>query len=76
MKPLHRALLIGIIVVPAAVIGMLIQGSHLAVSPADAKNPLTNVTPSNAVVPSGYSMTAVATGLNFPTALTFYGGKI
>ncbi len=35
-----------------------------------------NVTPSNVVVPSGYSMTAVATGLNFPTALTFYGDTI
>jgi glucose/arabinose dehydrogenase len=32
--------------------------------------------PSNVVVPSGYKMTAVATGLNFPTALTFQGDSI
>ena len=30
--------------------------------------------PSNVVIPQGYSMTAVATGLNFPTAMTFFGG--
>ncbi len=35
-----------------------------------------NQTPSNAVIPPGYSMTAVATGLNFPTALTFHGSSI
>jgi hypothetical protein len=34
--------------------------------------PVTSVRaqPSNVVLPSGYSMTAVATGLNFPTAMT------
>lgn len=35
-----------------------------------------NVTPSNVIIPPGYSMTAVATGLNFPTALTFYRDSI
>jgi hypothetical protein len=35
-----------------------------------------NATPSNVVIAPGYSMTAVATGLNFPTALTFYGDTI
>lgn len=33
-------------------------------------------TPSNVVIPPGYTMTAVATGLNFPTALTFQGDSI
>jgi glucose/arabinose dehydrogenase len=33
-------------------------------------------TPSNVVIPSGYTMTAVATGLNFPTAITFQGDSI
>jgi len=28
--------------------------------------------PSNVTVPPGYSITAVTTGLNFPTAMTFY----
>jgi len=38
MKPfLRRVLLIGIIVVPLALVGMLIQGSHLSVSPTEAK---------------------------------------
>lgn len=32
--------------------------------------------PSNVVIPPGYEMTAVATGLNFPTALTFQGDSI
>ncbi len=32
--------------------------------------------PSNVVVPQGYTMTAVATGLNFPTAITFQGDSI
>jgi glucose/arabinose dehydrogenase len=32
--------------------------------------------PSNVVIPPGYTMTAVATGLNFPTALTFVGHSI
>src|ERR1051326_6719364 len=32
--------------------------------------------PSNVVIPAGYTMTAVATGLNFPTALTFQGDSI
>lgn len=32
--------------------------------------------PSNVTVPVGYSMTAVATGLNFPTAITFQGDSI
>jgi hypothetical protein len=32
--------------------------------------------PSNVVIPQGYSMTAVATGLNFPTAMTFFGDTI
>ncbi len=32
--------------------------------------------PSNVVIEPGYSMTAVATGLNFPTAMTFYGDTI
>ncbi len=41
MKPLRRVLLVGIIVVPVVVIGMLIQGSHLAVTPTDAKKPPT-----------------------------------
>lgn len=31
---------------------------------------------SNIVVPPGYTMTAVATGLNFPTAITFHGDSI
>lgn len=31
---------------------------------------------SNAIVPPGYTMTAFATGLNFPTALTFQGASI
>ena len=29
--------------------------------------------PSNAVIPAGYAMTAVATGLNFPSSITFQG---
>jgi glucose/arabinose dehydrogenase len=33
-------------------------------------------TPTNVVIPPGYAMTAVATGLNFPTALTFQGNSI
>jgi hypothetical protein len=32
--------------------------------------------PSNVAVQPGYSMTAVATGLNFPTAMTFFGDTI
>jgi len=32
--------------------------------------------PTNAVIPPGYAMTAVATGLNFPTAITFHGDSI
>lgn len=32
--------------------------------------------PSNVTIPSGYTMTAVATGLNFPTAITFQGDSI
>src|SRR5262245_30863177 len=32
--------------------------------------------PANVVIPPGYTMTAVATGLNFPTALTFQGDSI
>ncbi len=32
--------------------------------------------PTNATIPPGYSMTAVATGLNFPTAMTFFGNTI
>lgn len=32
--------------------------------------------PSNVVVPAGYRITAVATGLNFPTAITFQGDSI
>ena len=35
-----------------------------------------SVAPSNVVVPAGYTMTAVATGLNFPTAITFQGDSI
>ncbi len=35
-----------------------------------------NMAPSNVVIPPGYSMTAVATGLNFPTAITFHGDTI
>lgn len=35
-----------------------------------------SVSPSNVVVPPGYAMTAVATGLNFPTAITFQGNSI
>lgn len=31
---------------------------------------------SNIVVPPGYTITAVATGLNFPTAITFHGDSI
>ena len=40
--------------------------------------PVTSVRaqPSNVVLPSGYSMTAVATGLNFPTAMTFQDDTI
>src|ERR1044071_8572667 len=33
-------------------------------------------TPANVVIPPGYTMTAVAMGLNFPTALTFQGDSI
>lgn len=36
----------------------------------------TAVAPTNVTVPSGYTMTAVATGLNFPTAMTFVGNTI
>ncbi len=32
--------------------------------------------PTNVTIPAGYSMTAVATGLNFPTAMTFFGDTI
>jgi len=32
--------------------------------------------PSNVAIQLGYSMTAVATGLNFPTAMTFFGDTI
>ena len=32
--------------------------------------------PSNVVIPKGYTMSAVATGLNFPTAITFHGDSI
>ena len=35
-----------------------------------------DATPSNVVVPPGYTLTAVATGLNFPTAITFQGDSI
>ena len=38
-----------------------------------AKKPGTTPPPSNVVIPQGYSMTAVATGLNSPTAMTFFG---
>src|SRR5262249_59972407 len=41
-----------------------------------AKKPGTTPPPSNVVIPEGYSMTAVATGLNFPTAMTFFGATI
>ncbi len=34
---LTKILFIGTIIVPLAVVGMLIQGSHLAVSPTEAK---------------------------------------
>jgi len=33
-------------------------------------------TPDNVVIPPGYNMVAVATGLNFPTAITFQGDSI
>ncbi len=36
----------------------------------------TTITATNATIPAGYSMTAVATGLNFPTAMTFSGDTI
>lgn len=36
----------------------------------------TTATPSNVVIAPGYSMQTVATGLNFPTAMTFYGDTI
>jgi hypothetical protein len=32
--------------------------------------------PPNVVIPEGYSLTAVATGLNFPTAMTLFGDTI
>jgi len=32
--------------------------------------------PSNVVIEPGYSMTAVATGLNFPTSITFHGNTL
>ena len=35
-----------------------------------------SATPSNVVIAPGYSMTAVATSLNFPTAMTLYGDTI
>jgi len=37
---------------------------------------IASATPSNVVIAPGYSMTAIATGLNFPTAMTFYGDTI
>ena len=37
---------------------------------------VTPKTPSNVAILPGYSMTAVATGLNFPTAMTFQGDTI
>ncbi len=51
----------------------LLITSILVTSPAA---PAANLSPSNVVVPPGYTMTAVAAGLNFPTALTFYGDTI
>ena len=32
--------------------------------------------PTNIIVPSGYTITAVATGLNFPTAISLQGDSI
>ncbi len=34
------------------------------------------ITPTNVTIPPGYSIAAVATGLNFPTAMTFWGNTI
>ena len=48
----------------------MICAIFLAAAPAIAANP------TNVVVTPGYSMTAVATGLNFPTALSVQGDSI
>jgi glucose/arabinose dehydrogenase len=37
---------------------------------------LVEAQPTNVTIPPGYTMTAVATGLNFPTAMTFFGDTI
>src|SRR5262245_18114791 len=46
----------------------------LAVCPSLAKSP--SKSPSNVRLPGGYFMEAVATGLDFPTAIAFGAGKI
>ncbi|HWD97748.1 MAG TPA: hypothetical protein VG345_01865 [Bryobacteraceae bacterium] len=51
---------------------LLLVLSAAAVLPTEAQA----AAPSNVVVPPGYTMTAVATGLNFPTAITFQGDSI
>jgi len=52
--------------------------AYLMVTLALISAPMSSVLaqPSNVAIQPGYSMTAVATGLNFPTAMTFFGDTI
>src|SRR6516165_11260825 len=61
-----------------SIFSLSVAAVALALLPTNvvAKKPGTTPPPSNVVVPEGYSMTAVATGLNFPTAMTFFGDTI
>ncbi len=58
---------------PRAHLLVLFAAAALAVEPHAAAQ---NAVPSNVVIPPGYTMTAAATGLNFPTAITFQGDSI
>src|SRR6516225_9728804 len=61
-----------------SIFSLSVAAVALALLPTNvvAKKPGTTPPPSNVVIPEGYSMTAVATGLNFPTAMTFFGDTI
>src|SRR5215831_1668662 len=61
-----------------SIFSLSVAALALALLPTNvvAKKPGTTPSPSNVVIPEGYSMTAVATGLNFPTAMTFFGDTI
>jgi hypothetical protein len=61
-----------------SIFSLSVAALALALLPTNvvAKKPGTTPPPSNVVIPEGYSMTAVATGLNFPTAMTFFGDTI